>query len=235
MKTAYYKNLAAYEISTIHKKTPPPKEILEDTTAKGGGLLTRTLENYKPSGRRETGGLGNDHSDGSGDEGTPARESIPIEETPGSGGRVTRGLRQAPPQRILFQPDTQSSRPSRNLQNTSHAPSPQHHQNHNMQQQGQQPRGASTSYTPTANMDMSLAVSNYEPRPRMPLTLQPVITSGNNPAEWARRQKALREASAISTGYTYPTFRDVKARPLLPGGKCSSSVLPGRCSITLLT
>ncbi|EHK98919.1 putative Chromatin structure-remodeling complex subunit rsc9 [Glarea lozoyensis 74030] len=97
LKTVYYKNLAAYEISTVHGKEPPPKEILEYQTAKGGALLTRTMENYKP--RKDM----NDHSEASGDDGTPARgERNGSEETPGSGGRVTRGLRQAPPQSSLF-------------------------------------------------------------------------------------------------------------------------------------
>jgi chromatin structure-remodeling complex subunit RSC9 len=95
LKTVYYRNLAAYEITTVHGKEPPPKEILEYQTAKGGSLLTRTLENFRP--RKET---TNDQSEASGDDGTPARvERNGSEETPGSGGRATRGLRQAPPQR----------------------------------------------------------------------------------------------------------------------------------------
>jgi chromatin structure-remodeling complex subunit RSC9 len=193
LKTTYYKQLAAYEISTIHNKEPPPREILEDITAKGGGLLTRTLENYRPSTRRETGALGNPESEASGDDMTPARERGGSEEAPGSGGRVTRGLRQAPPQRILFQPDTQSSRQTRNVSATSHAPSPQHHSN--SQHQQQQPRGASAFYNPTSNMENhSTAVANYEPRPQMPLTLRPVYTPGNNPIEFARREKVLRDA-----------------------------------------
>jgi chromatin structure-remodeling complex subunit RSC9 len=215
LKTTYYKNLAAYEISTIHGKEPPPKEILEDTTAKGGGLLTRTLENYRPSARRETGQLGNDHSEASGDDGTPVRERNGSEETPGSGGRVTRGLRQAPPQRILFQPETHSSRQTRNASATSHGVSPQHHPNH--QQQHQQPRGASTSYNPSSNMEhMSLAVANYEPRPQMPLTLRPVITPGNNPTEFARRQKALKDAAAAISGRAPAP---VKGGVMLPGSE----------------
>ena len=35
LKSVYYKFLAAYEIKTEHGKEPPPKEILEDLTAKG--------------------------------------------------------------------------------------------------------------------------------------------------------------------------------------------------------
>ena len=211
LKTTYYKNLAAYEITTIHGKEPPPREILEDITAKGGNLLTRTLDNFRPSSRRETGGLGHDHSEASGDDGTPVRERNESEETPGSGGRVTRGLRQAPPQRILFQPDTQSSRQSRNISSNSHAPSPQHHLG---QQQNQGPRGASTSFTPSNNMEnMSQAVANYEPRPQMPLTLRPIVTPGNNPVEFARRMKVRKEQAAAGGRLPAPSNRGI----MLPG------------------
>ncbi|PQE05184.1 rsc complex subunit rsc9 protein [Rutstroemia sp. NJR-2017a BBW] len=203
LKTTYYKYLAAYEISTIHGKEPPPREILEDTTAKGGSLLTRTMENFRPSIRRETGMLaGNENSEASGDDGTPVRDRNGSEDAPGSGGRITRGLRQAPPQRVLFQPDTQPSRQSRqHVSTTSHPPpmpqpghphTPSHGHQHHM------PRaGAPYSYNPSSNTEnMSLAVANYEPRLQMPLTLRPIVTPGNNPSEFARRQKALKEAAA---------------------------------------
>jgi chromatin structure-remodeling complex subunit RSC9 len=211
LKTVYYKFLAAYEISTIYGKEPPPREILEDTTAKGGGLLARTLDNFKPSSRRETGVLGNENSEASGDDGTPTRDRVGSEDTPGSGGRVTRGLRQAPPQRVLFQPDTQPSRQARHVSNTSHTshlPSTQQANQH------QAPRGASTSYNPSSNTEnMSLAVANYEPRPQMPLTLRPVITPGNNPVEFARREKAK---SQVAMNGKIPTQTP---RVMLPGSR----------------
>ena len=192
LKTVYYKYLSAYEISTIHGKEPPPREILEDTTAKGGGLLTRTMENFKPSNRRGENTLGNENSEASGDDGTPVRDRNGSEEIPGSGGRVTRGLRHAPPQRILFQPETQSSRPRHSTSHTSQPP-PSQQQSH----QPQGPRGASTSYNPSSSTEnMSQAVANYEPRPQMPLTLRPVITPGNNAVEFARRQKAMDQVAA---------------------------------------
>ncbi|KAG0645857.1 RSC complex subunit rsc9 [Hyphodiscus hymeniophilus] len=197
LKTTFLKYLAAYEITTIHGKEPPPKEILEEQTAKGSGLLTRTMENYRPPNRRDAGALGNDNSEASGDDGTPVRDRNGSEEAPGSGGRVTRGLRQAPPQRILFQPDTQPSRHSRHATVTSHAPS---------SQQQPQYRGASTSYNPSLE-NMSNAVANYEPRPQMPLSLRPVTTPGNNPLGWARQEKARKELS--QAGF-------VPGRPLPP-------------------
>ncbi len=84
---------SAYEIATIHQRDPPPKEILEDISARGGDLLNRTMENFKPPAARETGNLANGHdSDGSGDEEhkTPKAEKMDVDD-PGSGGRVTRG------------------------------------------------------------------------------------------------------------------------------------------------
>ncbi|KAI6715192.1 hypothetical protein PZA11_006023 [Diplocarpon coronariae] len=227
LKTIYYKFLAAYEISTIHGREPPPKEILEDITAKGGGLLTRTIENYRPPPRREAGALGND-SDGSGDEGTPARERNVSEETPGSGGRVTRGLRQAPPQRQLWQPDTSSTRQTRNFgaapQATPSQQTPNHHQQH------QPPRGASTSYNPSSNMDnISQAVANYEPRPQMPLTLRAVVTPGNAPGEFAKRQKALKNAAAVAAGRVPAAPRGV----MLPGSGFDGPNIYVRCLCAL--
>jgi chromatin structure-remodeling complex subunit RSC9 len=215
LKSTYYKNLAAYEISTIHGKEPPPKEILEDVTAKGGGLLERTVENYRPSSRRETNALGLDGSEASGDDGTPVRDTVGSEDTPGSGGRATRGLRQAPPQRVLFQPDTQPSRQSRqNLLPTTSAPLT--------------PRGASHSYNPSTNPDMfSQAVSNYEPRPQMPLTLRPVITPANNPVEF-KKLRMLKEQLAN------PALRPVsQPRIMLPGTGFDGPNIYVRCLLAL--
>ncbi|KAH8816125.1 hypothetical protein F5884DRAFT_775012 [Xylogone sp. PMI_703] len=180
LKSTYYRYLAAYEISTRWGKEPPPKEILEETTAKGGGLLTRTLENYRPSSRRETGTMANDNSEASGDDGTPVKERQGSEEAPGSGSRATRGLRQAPPQRILFQPDTLPSRQTRQASSASHSQSSNQHQ--------QQPRGASTYHNPSSNIDShSAAVASYEPRPQMPLTMQRIFTPGNHPEAFRGR------------------------------------------------
>ncbi|KAL1898612.1 hypothetical protein Sste5346_003516 [Sporothrix stenoceras] len=117
LKLAYYKNLAAYEITTIHKQEPPPPEILEHLSAKGGGLLTRTLENFgghranmRPSGAFDTpmGGTGDPIA-------TPTHRDHGAADPNGTplSGRASRGLREAPPQRVIFQPDTASTRQSR--------------------------------------------------------------------------------------------------------------------------
>ena len=106
LKTTYYKNLAyvdnyqrdhsltrirAYAIKRIHKQEPPPKEILEQTTAKGGDLLSRTLDNFKAPQIKEQIANGHD-SDGSEDEAhkTPKTERVDGDE-PGSGGGRIRG------------------------------------------------------------------------------------------------------------------------------------------------
>ena len=219
LKTAYYKYLAAFEISTVHGKEPPPREILEDLTAKGGGLLTRTLENFRPSARKDANIQGIDGSDASGDEDTPARDGQTGEDTPGSGGRVTRGLRQAPPQRVLFQPDTQPSRQSRHVP-TSNSPA----QHHSQQQQTHQPRGASASHNPQSNIDnMSYIVANYEPRQQTALSLRPVVTPSNNPTEFIQRRRLLKQQAALKSG-----SQRIPPGIMLPGSQylffCSSVI-----------
>lgn len=85
----------AYEISTFHKREPPPKEILEDVSAKGGDLLNRTLENYTVRAIRETDGLGNGSQEGASDDEhkTPnASEKMDLDDPGSTGGRVTRGM-----------------------------------------------------------------------------------------------------------------------------------------------
>jgi chromatin structure-remodeling complex subunit RSC9 len=87
--------LRAYEISTVHKREPPPKEILEDVSAKGGDLLNRTVDNFFPPSSRETERLrnGEDDSEEDDEDGdvkrTPKDDKMDIDE-PGSVGRSTR-------------------------------------------------------------------------------------------------------------------------------------------------
>ena len=74
----------------MHGQEPPPVDILEKVSAKGGDILTRTIDNFKPPPARSS--LGNGESD-SGDEDpkTPKEEKMDIDD-PGSGaGRTTRG------------------------------------------------------------------------------------------------------------------------------------------------
>ena len=94
---------SAYEISTFHKREPPPKEILEDLTAKGGDLLHRTLENYhRRAHNRDVDILANgvESDTESNEHTTPKADRMDLDEAPGSSGRVTRGTRSQPPTRL---------------------------------------------------------------------------------------------------------------------------------------
>ncbi|KAL8768838.1 MAG: hypothetical protein Q9209_005019 [Squamulea sp. 1 TL-2023] len=158
LKTVYYKNLAAFEIKDRHDREPPPKEILEDVTARGGDLLTRTVENYSQPSIEDAEPSGDDEVT------TPnGGDKMDIDE-PGSGtGRSTRGLRQAPPQRVLFQPDLSSSRQTRTA--TGH---------------GQSPQPTTAPSAPHSGISLPHSISSYEPRPPFPLTLRGVTTPANN-------------------------------------------------------
>lgn len=201
LKTLFYKYLAAYEIKTIHNKEPPPPEILEHTTARGSGLLTRTLENFAPS-RRDGG-----HRDSEGDEGTPARERI-AEDTPGS-ARATRGLRQDPPQRVIFQPDTgpSRSRHASGQQSTPGAHGSGHHgtpsqsgshhqssQNHNPHLTAYQRTGDGPShqYIPKEPDFQNAAVMAYKPSQPLTLPFRAVETPANNAEIFAQARRAGR-------------------------------------------
>jgi chromatin structure-remodeling complex subunit RSC9 len=216
LKTVYYKNLAAYEITTIHDKEPPPKEILEETTARGGDLLNRTLENFRPSVRRETNALMDNQSEASGDDGTPARDAG--DDTPGSGGRATRGLRQAPPQRVLFQPDTLPARQSRTLQQAqmSSTPSAPH-----------TPRVASSYNTPVNGDLQSQSVANYEPRPQQALSIRPVYTPSNDIVQFKKHQALQNQVLGGA-----PKVAE-KPRIMLPGTGFEGPNIYVRCLLAL--
>jgi chromatin structure-remodeling complex subunit RSC9 len=216
LKEKFYKNLAAYEIKTVHGEEPPPKDILEDTTAKGGELRTRTRENFP---RKRESNIGPE-SAASGDDATPARErSMADGPTSTSNSRASRGLREAPAQRVIFQPETGPSRPTRHSsgQQASHANSPAT----NSQLSAPPSNQYHSAPTPTVrsggqpSMQPQLdppknwpaAAVAYEPRNPLPtIPMRPVHTPGNNPGEFARRrQLALAQTPAKA--------------PLQPGSK----------------
>ncbi|SMR51088.1 unnamed protein product [Zymoseptoria tritici ST99CH_1E4] len=186
IKNVYYKNLCAYEISTHWKQEPPPKEILEDVTAKGANVMTRTLENFvKPLGREQEPVQNGDGSDASPEQKTPKEEKIEVGDEPGSAaGRSTRGLRQQPPQRQLFQPE---ANPGRNIRTQGQIPqaSPTPHAMAN-----------GTSYAPPATHGASATLASYEPSQAYPLSLKPVITPANNPEFYRNERKRKLEASS---------------------------------------
>jgi chromatin structure-remodeling complex subunit RSC9 len=184
IKNVYYKNLCAYEISTHWGKEPPPKEILEDVTAKGGNVMSRTLENFTPRVSREQENLQNgDASDSSPEQKTPREEKM--DDDPGSAtGRSTRGLRHQPPQRVLFQPDLTSGRHTRGQgQASNNSPAPTASSNGIMNASSLS-NGASST------------LASWEPSQSYPLSLKPVITPANNPEFYRNERKRKIEASA---------------------------------------
>ncbi|KAF5002840.1 hypothetical protein FGRMN_94 [Fusarium graminum] len=203
LKEKFYKNLAAYEISTVHGKEPPPKDILEDVTAKGAALLSRTRENFRASKRESN--VGATDSAASGDDGTPVRER-PVPDAAAS-ARASRGLREAPPQRVIFQPDTGPSRTTRhssahhatstNSPATNPPQTPSHHPNMHVPQQHQQQnyqanRGPSILHHPTNTENTSNLVTAYQPRFSKPLTLRAVATPSNAPTEFQKPRQLPR-------------------------------------------
>jgi hypothetical protein len=102
-RSGHTDDFSAYEITTFHKRDPPPKEILEDLTAKGGDLLNRTLENYhRRAHPREVDILANGAESETDDNEhtTPKADRMDLDDAPGSSGRVTRGT-QSPPTVVL--------------------------------------------------------------------------------------------------------------------------------------
>lgn len=236
LKQIFYKNLAAYEIKTVHNKEPPPPEILEFTTAKGGSLLTRTLENFTAR------SLKGDKED-SGDDGTPSRERSTVD-TPNS-ARASRGLREAPAPRVIFHPDTNSTRQTRHAGSAQQQPAANPSSNSNSQNNQQPPshsqshsstpipshgpphahqnRGsASVMYNPGPDHSHHL-VQSFQPPPLQPLQLRIVDTPTSNPELFNKRRRLLRQPGTSSTS--------ALVRAALPPGKsCRDRSLDRICS-----
>lgn len=186
VKLVYYKNLVAYEITKHWNQEPPPKEILEDVTAKGGNVMGRTLENFsKPPTREEKLAEAAEASDTSLGHVTPKAEKTETIEDPGSAaGRSSRGLRQQPPQRVLFQPDLTASRQTRGQSSTVNAsPTPSATTN-----------GIMNATALTNGATSTLA--SYEPAVSYPLTLKPLATPSNNAEHYRNERKRKAEANA---------------------------------------
>ncbi|GIZ39585.1 hypothetical protein CKM354_000296400 [Cercospora kikuchii] len=193
IKNVYYKNLCAYEISTHWGKEPPPKEILEDVTAKGGNVMTRTLENYeRPKGRDGEGMQNGEGSEGSPEQRTPKDVKSELADEPGSAtGRSTRGLRQQPPQRVLFQPDAP---PARQTRGQAHPP-------------GASPTPGASVHGVTHSSSLangtSSTLASYEPPQAYPLSLKAAATPASQP-DWyrnERKRKLESEAGPLAKKY----------------------------------
>ncbi|PHH91246.1 hypothetical protein CDD83_1205 [Cordyceps sp. RAO-2017] len=237
LKEKFYKNLAAFEISTVHGKEPPPKEILEDVTAKGASLLTRTRENFR--GKRD-GNVNATDSAASGDDGTPTRER-PAAENPTSSARASRGLREAPPQRVIFQPDT-GSKPSRvtrhassnHQQQAAHAApppapaaqppppanpanmQPMPHGGHHHLPGG---RGPSIMHHPPNGENTSQLVLSYQPKHLKAMQLCPVATPASAPNTFQTSRLPHRAAPVDAAN----------RQPMLPGTGYDGPNIYTRC------
>jgi chromatin structure-remodeling complex subunit RSC9 len=185
VKLVYYKNLVAYEITNHWNQEPPPKEILEDVTAKGGNVMGRTLENFaKPPTREEKLAEAAEASDTSPGQVTPKEEKTELVEDPGSAaGRSSRGLRQQPPQRVLFQPDTASRQTRGQSSAVNASPTP-----------GAMTNGIMNASAMTNGATSTLA--SYEPTVSYPLTLKPLPTPSNNAEHYRNERKRKAEANA---------------------------------------
>ncbi|KAK7931488.1 hypothetical protein PG985_002200 [Apiospora marii] len=228
LKQDFYRYLAAYWVKDQFGKDPPPKEILEQQSCatRHGPVATRTLESFNQTVKR----TGVD---------TPVKETQAAENTPVSGNRASGRLREAPPQRIPFQPETGPTRASRQVSSqhatptanqslTTHGsqPPPPHHtpQRHDpnnplhlIQAQQAALRGASTTFTPANPETASRLPEGYETRPPITVPLRPVNTPGNNPAEFIRRQRQLRAEPPPP------------ARPIAPGAGFDGPNIYTRC------
>jgi chromatin structure-remodeling complex subunit RSC9 len=80
-------NCSAYEIATYWREEPPPPEILEHLTAKGGDLRTRTLENYPIPTSRDSGALIDGIDSADEEQRTPNKADTMDVDEPGSASR----------------------------------------------------------------------------------------------------------------------------------------------------
>ena len=102
------------------------------------------------------------------------------------------GLRQQPPQRVLFQPDVSSSRNVRH--SSGHAQSPQPTSGSNTH----------TGYNYSNPNSSFFSITNYEPRAQIPMTLRPITTPGNNHPAFKAQLKRARDQKRILLGITSP-------------------------------
>ena len=75
----------------MHGREPPPIEILEKLTAKGGDILNRTVENFQipQKGLHLANGASDSEAE---DASTPKEGKMDVDDPGSGGGRTTRGL-----------------------------------------------------------------------------------------------------------------------------------------------
>lgn len=79
----------AYEIKYHWREEPPPPEIVENLTAKGGDVRKRTLDNFNVPGTRETGLLADGLESVEDEHKTPRVGNTMENEEAGSAGRYS--------------------------------------------------------------------------------------------------------------------------------------------------
>ena len=110
-----------------------------------------------------------------------------------------KGLRQAPPQRVPFQPDVSSTRQARQLSNQAMPqPSGAHMPNHHV------PAGHITSPSSHAN--------GFELKRQIPVALRPVPTPSSNPTQFKEKIRRLRDEQLAKMGRAPPP-----RQTMLPG------------------
>ena len=86
------KACSAYEISSYWGEVPPPPEILENLTAKGADLRSRTLENYPIPTSRESGALADGMDSADEEQRTPKTDAMELDEPSSASRYPTRKL-----------------------------------------------------------------------------------------------------------------------------------------------
>ena len=191
LKTVYYKYLAAYEIATHWNEEPPPREILEDVSARGGELRKRTKENFQAPASREV--PPQPDSPGSADEtfeNTGARgESVEGEDKVNADPNKRYPTRARIPETKPAQPEPPDT-PPRRITRPSNTRSPK---------PPDLPTGGPVLDPRAAPINMD----DYR-RPQVPLTVKPVNTPKSNPELFASKQAMIATRRAQILAGTLP-------------------------------
>lgn len=180
-------------------------------TAKGGDLLNRTLENYRPRVSREAENLANGDDDSDAEQKTPSQDKGEGEEPGSTGARVTRGmypyklrikripslkysqqyglqaptaLRHHPPQRALFGQPESAGRQARSAMNQTNSPTP-----------------GSAGLNGAGVTGAALSIMNYEPVSLAPASVKPIQTPANDPKTFRDRAARLLAQQRSRRGF----------------------------------
>lgn len=181
LKLLYYKNLTAYEIENYWGETPPPPNMLEYTTAKGGDVRKR-MQGPTTNNTSSAPTQNSDDMEVDSPAPTPKKEKIEPDDQE-SASRYPSRLRQQPKPAQHYQPDPTPSRVMRTRATNSPQPATNYNQN-------------SFSNSSSNPRDPNFKIENYEPRASVPLTLRPLVTPGSNSDVFYQR-KAMAKVAPI--------------------------------------